>query len=215
VEIEAGKIQALGEYCTCLVAVAEAEDLALRVPRAAGAPPGKPKKAGQRSLFYDELPSSALRGRSPWLEGRLPGGRLVVGTLNFIVDHPDRPMHTPPAYVSPQVVEKHLQEEEQRGREGDGLGLVSMHEGLRKSYLFNVCVARAYRRFGIGTQLLGKAHDLSRDEGALHSYMHCDDDNHAAISMYKGLGYLEVEQRSRKWWYIAGSAQRLLLEHPL
>ena len=198
VEIEANKIQALGPACKCLITVAKVETWNGLGPEVAGEEGQAP-----RSLCYDKLPHAALSGLAPWLQGRIDPEHIVVGTLNWLVDHPDKPVNTRSAHLSDQLLDSY------------GALETPMERGLEMSYIFNVCVARAYRRFGVCTSMLEQAHEGSARAGARSAFMHCDKANAGALSLYNRLGYAKFEEESRKWWYISGSTRRTLLERPL
>ena len=57
------------------------------------------------------------------------------------------------------------------------------------SYLSDMAVERAFRRLGIGARLLTDAVRLAREEGRGDVFLHVEEDNAPAVSMYEREGF--------------------------
>jgi GNAT superfamily N-acetyltransferase len=75
-------------------------------------------------------------------------------------------------------------------------------------YLSNLCVDEKYRGRRIGKGLVRCLENITRDTwGYNRMYLHVDEDNRAAINLYKKEGYKDVGHRWNPLW--AGSAAEI------
>lgn len=70
-----------------------------------------------------------------------------------------------------------------------GYILVTRRRGTRLARLYSIAVDPACRGEGLARQLISKAERAARDSGALYMRLEVAADNHAAISLYRKLGY--------------------------
>jgi ribosomal-protein-alanine N-acetyltransferase len=64
-------------------------------------------------------------------------------------------------------------------------------------YIMNLAVDPAYRRHGVATFLLGYGLRLAKGYGAKRASLEVRASNHAAIQLYKKMGFCEVGRRRR------------------
>lgn len=80
------------------------------------------------------------------------------------------------------------------------------------AYIFNLCVSPAYRRQGVATELLARAHDIAERKGISKCFLHVDFGNDAAQKLYEANGYvMQPDEESAKWSYIAGPRKRQIM----
>ena len=75
--------------------------------------------------------------------------------------------------------------------------------------ILNFCVDKAYQKQGIGTKLLSHAIDYLKEKGAKTSILEVRESNINAISLYKKLGYLQINIRKQ---YYDNGENALVLE---
>lgn len=85
---------------------------------------------------------------------------------------------------------------------------IGLGEGLARDlqpYLSNLCVQENYRGKGIGKVLVRCVENIAQTTwGCNRMYLHVDEDNVAAVSLYKGEAYRDVGHRWNPIW--AGGA---------
>lgn len=75
-------------------------------------------------------------------------------------------------------------------------------------YLSNLCVEETYRGKKIGKALVRVVENIAQSSwGFNRMYLHVDEDNLAAVSLYKSEGYRDVGHRWKPFW--AGSASAI------
>lgn len=75
-------------------------------------------------------------------------------------------------------------------------------------YLSNLCVDEEYRGRGIGKALVRVVESIAKSTwGFNRMYLHVDEDNEAALSLYQREGYRDVGHRWNPFW--AGNASRI------
>ncbi len=76
-----------------------------------------------------------------------------------------------------------------------GYALMLYKRGTSLSRLYSVAVAQDARGMGLGEKLLNHAEELAIDRKQTHLRLEVRTDNHAAISLYKKLGYREFGRK--------------------
>ncbi len=75
-------------------------------------------------------------------------------------------------------------------------------------YLSNLCVDEKYRGKKIGKAMVRVVENIAKSTwGFNRMYLHVDEDNEAALSLYKREGYRDVGHRWNPFW--AGNASRI------
>lgn len=88
------------------------------------------------------------------------------------------------------------------------IGLGDMSGRDLQPYLSNLCVDENYRGKGIGKALVRCVENIAQTAwGYNRMYLHVDEDNIAALSLYKGEGYRDVGHRWNPFW--AGSSSKI------
>jgi ribosomal protein S18 acetylase RimI-like enzyme len=78
----------------------------------------------------------------------------------------------------------------QRDTEILGYGLVLLHRGTRLARLYSLAVSPAARGTGLGRTLMNALEHATAERTRLYMRLEVAEDNHAAIALYKALGYV-------------------------
>uniref|UniRef100_A0A7S2SXU5 N-acetyltransferase domain-containing protein n=1 Tax=Chloropicon primus TaxID=1764295 RepID=A0A7S2SXU5_9CHLO len=89
--------------------------------------------------------------------------------------------------------------------------LQKVQRDCKQAYIFNLCVSPAFRRQGVASMLLDRAHEIATKKQIQECFLHVDFGNDAAEKLYKENGYTFEEDEEGKWNYIAGSRPRQLM----
>ena len=90
--------------------------------------------------------------------------------------------------------------------------LQKVKRDCKQAYIFNLCVSPAFRRQGIASMLLDRAHEIAIKKDIEECFLHVDFGNDAAEKLYEENGYAFEEDEEGKWTYIAGSRPRQLMK---
>lgn len=82
----------------------------------------------------------------------------------------------------------------ERGGEVLGYGLVHLHKGTRLARLYSILIDPSLRGQGVGERLMRALEAEALEEARLFMRLEVGAQNHAAISLYKRLGYTEFEE---------------------
>jgi ribosomal-protein-alanine N-acetyltransferase len=88
------------------------------------------------------------------------------------------------------------------GEDETVLGYYDMWIYAGEGHLLNICVARAYRRKGLGENLLRHAISLAKESGVPEVFLEVRTSNDAAIRLYEKYGFEEISVR--KGYYLNG-----------
>jgi len=91
------------------------------------------------------------------------------------------------------------------------IGALSMEDGNIVGHVLTIDVSPSHRRKGVGLKLLQEMEKIFRDRGAKVCHLEVREDNVAAISLYRKLGYRKVGML--KHYY--GEAHGILFEKNL
>jgi ribosomal-protein-alanine N-acetyltransferase len=78
------------------------------------------------------------------------------------------------------------------------------------AYIQTIEVTPAFRRRGIGAELLRRSGDSARAAGAVLIWLHVDAENDAAIRLYHAQGYLR--QGRKEHYYARGQAAEIYVK---
>lgn len=92
---------------------------------------------------------------------------------------------------------------------GEVIGYAGMHCVLDEGYIANVAVAARHRREGVARALVESLIACGRDKGLRFLTLEVRPSNRAAISLYRGLGFLKAGLRRR--FYTDPAEDALLL----
>ena len=80
----------------------------------------------------------------------------------------------------------------------------------RKLYLVDLCISRNYRKMGIASSLLAAVDGYAREKDFAEIYMHVEETNSNAISLYRKCGYAVVQPtRLQHDWAISFTGHSL------
>ncbi len=68
--------------------------------------------------------------------------------------------------------------------------MISTAEGGYSGELDDLAVAPSFRRKGVARMLISEAEAWSRQHGAVRMRLNCDDENRAAMTLYRSLGWV-------------------------
>jgi ribosomal protein S18 acetylase RimI-like enzyme len=87
--------------------------------------------------------------------------------------------------------------------------------GTSVPYLSNLAVAQAFRRQGVGRELLLACEPIVKHWQYQELYLHVKGENQAACGLYSSVGYLQQRDELPVWTRLFGQSQQILLRKPL
>ncbi len=86
-----------------------------------------------------------------------------------------------------------------------------MSVGAGESHILNICVKPESRNRGLGRSLLDHMLDLARDHRADTAFLEVRPSNHAALKLYKDMGFNEVGVRKSYYPAINGKEDAVIM----
>ena len=166
--------------------------------RQGGMGPGaKPATKQQAAAYLQHSNNMSVLRAVENTHGRATSARAKMLNSLWRIKHQYR--HTPPSleFFNLPSEEKALQK---------------VRRGCKQAYIFNLCVSPAFRRQGIASMLLDRAHDFAVKKEVRECFLHVDYGNDAAERLYRENGYSFEEDEEGKWTYIAGTRPRQLMK---
>jgi len=80
-------------------------------------------------------------------------------------------------------------------KEAEVAGYVGIWVVFEEAHITNVAVAPKWQGQGLGRVLMEEAEKVARSKNALRILLEVRPSNHAALSLYKSLGYMETGRR--------------------
>ncbi len=74
-----------------------------------------------------------------------------------------------------------------------GYGVMSVV--IDESHILNLCIHPDWRGRGIGRKLIQRLLKIARQHGAETAFLEVRESNHAALALYQGLGFVEINRR--------------------
>jgi len=101
-------------------------------------------------------------------------------------------------------------------RVGDSRAFILARIIADEAEILTIATHPQHRRKGLAMGLLEQFHDMARSRGATTAFLEVAADNHAAITLYQGCGYIQVGMR-RAYYERAGgpAANALIMQRPL
>ena len=238
--LEAARIYNLGERCICLLAVYHPKDKGSGAEESSSSSSssssnesfnnGRSSSLGERLLspFFrwhappvPKVPSLPIDQNHQYKLDNDEDGGLIIGTLNIHFGQPCKPAPQKKTR-SPSLWNM---KQRQRYYQNNQLGyfqlpseektLQKLNRGCKQAYIFNLCVSPAFRRQGIATMLLDRAHEIANERLVPECFLHVDFGNDAAEKLYEENGCVFEDDEEGKWSYIAGSRPRQLMKKRL
>ena len=89
-----------------------------------------------------------------------------------------------------------------------GLALFSIDSFEENADLYKICVSKEFRRFKVGSVILGRVYLFLKNIGVGHIYLDVDSENRAAIAFYRSNNFKEL--RCRRGYYTNGGDSLLM-----
>lgn len=102
-----------------------------------------------------------------------------------------------------------------RAPAGAAEGFILIRTVARECEVLTFCVADEAQRSGLGGALLDAACELALTQGAGEIFLEVGERNGAALSLYRGRGFLEVGRRAAYYHHGADAADALVMRKAL
>lgn len=100
-------------------------------------------------------------------------------------------------------------------QDGEIAGFVLCRTIADESEILTLATAPAHRRCGVASGLMDAASSQAAERGALRLFLEVAEDNHAAIALYRGMGFEQVGARSGYYSRPGGAIAALVMRREL